>query len=366
MPALSSAPIPAILTSNLTIQPFWRQTSTDLLARASISGHLGFPSRPPREDPWTANNLRVSSPIPRRHESKSGSPPDVALVEGASKWLRRRCQRESSGFPSPFHWRSPSRPQAGPARRGSHAEWPSNSGRSAPRPAPSTLWQGTRCSLDPSLPAALTNGSLRCLRRLRSPRIGLARCTALTADLQMAVARRIAWLRAAPIAVLTLRACALHAEPSWLNIADSMQKQTAVPLAAAAASGFFCLAIDRYWFDCAYGDWHQPVRDWGLHWVALVCAVMTTLLALQCLTDDSRDALVRARRIAVAVPLLVASLHEGGQWLWPSGHRDAFDSGRDFALNVVGTIVAWAIVARWIPLPAASARAQRRSAPRGN
>ncbi|MEY2715625.1 MAG: hypothetical protein RIT24_1968 [Planctomycetota bacterium] len=143
-----------------------------------------------------------------------------------------------------------------------------------------------------------------------------------------------------------------------------MQRQTALPLAVAAASGLFCLAIDCYWFDCPLGNWHQPMRDWGLHWIAIVCSVMTTLLLLQKLSDGSRRSVLRARRIALMIPLLVASLHEGGQWLWPSGHRDPLDSGRDFALNIVGTVVAWAILARWSPLPEAKSRTPRHGASR--
>lgn len=145
------------------------------------------------------------------------------------------------------------------------------------------------------------------------------------------------------------------------NIARPMQRQTAVPLATAAVSGLFCLAIDSYWFDGPWGNWHQPMRDWGLHWIALVCATMTTMLLLQRLSDGSRGALLRARWIAFTIPLTVASLHEGGQWLWPSGFRDPLDSGRDFGLNIVGAIVAWAILARWSPLPAATPRRKRAS-----
>lgn len=151
----------------------------------------------------------------------------------------------------------------------------------------------------------------------------------------------------------------MQANANGTNITASMPRQTAVPLATAAASGLFCLAIDRYWFDCAYGNWHQPMRDWGLHWIALVCATMTTMLLLQRLSDGSREAAIRGRRIALSIPLAVASLHEGGQWMWPSGHRDPLDSGRDFALNILGACVAWAILARWSPLPEATTRKKR-------
>ncbi|MEY4829306.1 MAG: hypothetical protein RLZZ562_1102 [Planctomycetota bacterium] len=142
-----------------------------------------------------------------------------------------------------------------------------------------------------------------------------------------------------------------------------MQKRTAVPLATAAASCAFCIAIDGYWFDGPWGNWHQPLRDWGLHWVALVFAVMATWLLLQSLTDGSRSAQIRVRRIAFFVPLLVTCLHEWGQWIWPAAPRDNFDCARDFALNFVGAFVAWAILARWSPLPEEQPR-KRRALPR--
>jgi hypothetical protein len=142
-----------------------------------------------------------------------------------------------------------------------------------------------------------------------------------------------------------------------------MQKRTAVPLATAAASGAFCVAIDGYWFDGPWGNWHQPMRDWGLHWIALVASVMATWILLQALSDGTRSASLRARRIALAVPLLITCLHELGQWAWPAGARDNFDSARDFALNFVGAFVAWAILARWSPLPEEQPR-KRRALPR--
>lgn len=137
-----------------------------------------------------------------------------------------------------------------------------------------------------------------------------------------------------------------------------MQRRIAVPAATAIASGAFCLAIDRYWFDGPWGNWHQPMRDWGLHWIALVFAVMATWLLLHSLSDGTRGASVRVRRIAFIIPVLVTCLHELGQWLWPSGPRDDFDSTRDFALNFVGAFVAWAILARWSPLPEEPKRAR--------
>lgn len=157
----------------------------------------------------------------------------------------------------------------------------------------------------------------------------------------------------------------LTADDPGPNIARPMQRPTAVPLLAAAVSGLFCLAIDRYWFDGPWGNWHQPMRDWGLHWIALVCATMTTMLLLQRLSDGSREAAVRGRRIALTLPLTVASLHEGGQWMWPSGHRDPLDCGRDLALNILGAIVAWAILARWSPLPDSTPRKKRATEDRG-
>ena len=86
---------------------------------------------------------------------------------------------------------------------------------------------------------------------------------------------------------------------------------------------------------------------------------MATWLLLQSLTDGTRGAQIRVRRIAFFVPLLVTCLHELGQWLWPSAPRDNFDNARDFALNFVGAFVAWAILARWSPLPEEHKRERR-------
>ena len=42
----------------------------------------------------------------------------------------------------------------------------------------------------------------------------------------------------------------------------------------------------------------------------------------------------------VLVPFVLLALHELGQWTWPDGPRDAFDSLRDLGLNALGAWLA--------------------------
>lgn len=124
-----------------------------------------------------------------------------------------------------------------------------------------------------------------------------------------------------------------------------MQRHTRVQLAVALVTGLACLATQEYWF----GELHQVVRDWGLHWIAVVCAAMATSLLLQGVSGGDPRNWRKLSRIACAVPFTISSLHELGQWLWPKADRDDFDSLRDFALNFVGAGIAWWILQKIAP-----------------
>ncbi len=85
----------------------------------------------------------------------------------------------------------------------------------------------------------------------------------------------------------------------------------------------------------------QALRDWVLHFAALVAATILTASAL----GYRRSAASRHHRtrqlVGCAVPLAATLLHELGQWVWPAGPRDAFDATRDALLDVAGTAAAW-------------------------
>ncbi len=94
------------------------------------------------------------------------------------------------------------------------------------------------------------------------------------------------------------------------------------------------------------GTLHPLLRDWALHFLAVLCtAICTTwLLGLHHATNEARRRLLLC--LGCGIPLLVTLLHELGQWLWPAGPRDTFDSLRDAALNIAGAAVAWALLRR--------------------
>ena len=112
------------------------------------------------------------------------------------------------------------------------------------------------------------------------------------------------------------------------------------------------------------GAIHQPLRGWGLHWIAVLFASLLTWLMLVGETDD-RD---RARKDALAiwVPFVLLALHELGQWLWPADGRDTFDSLRDLGLNALGALLAWVVVRRFAPPPPPRPPRPPRSRPSGS
>lgn len=124
-----------------------------------------------------------------------------------------------------------------------------------------------------------------------------------------------------------------------------MRRHTFVQLTVGSVTGVLCLAIDNYWF----GAWHQPMRDWGLHWLTLVCASMFTMLLLQGNSGGLRQSYRKLAALACLVPMGISSGHELMQFLFPKGELDHFDCARDFALNLVGGALAWWILLRSEP-----------------
>jgi hypothetical protein len=114
-----------------------------------------------------------------------------------------------------------------------------------------------------------------------------------------------------------------------------------LPAVLAVLSGAMVVAIHTESFPYPL---QQQLRDWALHLVAMVAATVFTAALLGHRRRGS-DRHQRLRlTIACTVPLAITLLHETGQWLWPPGARDAFDSVRDALLNVAGTAVAcWSL-----------------------
>lgn len=124
-----------------------------------------------------------------------------------------------------------------------------------------------------------------------------------------------------------------------------MQRHTKVKLVVGLATGLACLAVQEYWF----GAWHQVVRDWGLHWLAIVCTAMFTALLLHGISGGDTRNWRKFAVLACATPFAISSLHELGQWIWPKADRDDLDSLRDFGLNFVGAGIAWLVLTRFAP-----------------
>jgi hypothetical protein len=91
---------------------------------------------------------------------------------------------------------------------------------------------------------------------------------------------------------------------------------------------------------------HQLLRDWVMHFAALVAATILTAGLIGYRRSQPRHARPRLA-IAIGVPLAITLLHELGQWLWPAGERDTFDSCRDALLNVAGAAVGLLLLRPW-------------------
>lgn len=99
--------------------------------------------------------------------------------------------------------------------------------------------------------------------------------------------------------------------------------------------GLVTVGIQEYWFPSLA---QQFLRDWVMHATAVVATTLGTGLVLGVPSDP--DAGLRRYRIAAWVPFVLLALHELGQWTWPDGARDAFDSLRDLGLNALGAWLA--------------------------
>lgn len=104
-------------------------------------------------------------------------------------------------------------------------------------------------------------------------------------------------------------------------------------------AGLVTVGINEYLFPTAC---QQLLRDWVMHFTAVVAVTLGVGLVLGVATET--EGAGRRMRLAVLVPFLFLALHELGQWTWPDGARDAFDSLRDLGLNGLGTLVAWGLL----------------------
>lgn len=104
-------------------------------------------------------------------------------------------------------------------------------------------------------------------------------------------------------------------------------------------AGLVTVGIEEYVFPTAC---QQLLRDWVMHFTAVVAVTLGVGLVLGVATEI--DGARRRMRLAVLVPFVFLALHELGQWTWPDGARDPFDSLRDLGLNGIGTLVAWRLL----------------------
>lgn len=108
--------------------------------------------------------------------------------------------------------------------------------------------------------------------------------------------------------------------------------------------GLLTVGIQEYWFPSLA---QQFLRDWVMHATAVVATTLGTGLVLGVPSDP--DAGLRRYRLATWVPFVLLALHELGQWTWPDGPRDAFDSLRDLGLNALGAWLAARLLHASIP-----------------
>ncbi len=134
------------------------------------------------------------------------------------------------------------------------------------------------------------------------------------------------------------------AEAAVAPRACTRQRQTGKPMRIAIACvscGMVTIGIQEYWFPSAC---QQFLRDWVMHAIAVVATTLGVGLVLGVASDP--DAGTLRYRLAVRVPFVCLFLHELGQWTWPDGPRDHFDSLRDVGLNALGSWIG-ARLLRW-------------------
>ncbi|MCU0863845.1 MAG: hypothetical protein MUC36_08645 [Planctomycetes bacterium] len=117
-------------------------------------------------------------------------------------------------------------------------------------------------------------------------------------------------------------------------------------VAIAVAAGTLALSIHGMVFR---GELHVWLRDWALHFAAVLFAAILTSALLGYHRQRDDRATWTMLQLGCLVPFVLLGLHELGQWLWPAGPRDHFDSVRDTLLNAFGTAAAWLLLWRTRP-----------------
>ena len=113
-------------------------------------------------------------------------------------------------------------------------------------------------------------------------------------------------------------------------------------LAATLAAGGMVVGVH---FELWPWQWHQFLRDWVMHFCALVAAAIATAAVLGYFRAPTARQRRSLRRLGCGVPLAITLLHELGQSVWPHDGWTLLDTLRDALLNVVGAVVAWRLLA---------------------
>jgi hypothetical protein len=145
----------------------------------------------------------------------------------------------------------------------------------------------------------------------------------------------------------------------------------ALPAASPAGSGALPLGLGAGAVAVMIND-HQfpellqgPLRTWWLHFFATLAASVVTAWVLGYLRNGDGRGSRRLLALACLTPLGVLAAHEFGQWLFPKGERDTFDTLRDLAMNALGTVAGFAILRRYRSVAPAAASSARRRRVRG-
>jgi hypothetical protein len=122
-------------------------------------------------------------------------------------------------------------------------------------------------------------------------------------------------------------------------------EQLAIGIASTAAA--MVVVIEEHWLPWTVS---MHLRDWWLHFFGVLATTLLTGLLLGVHRRPWRVGRPdHVRQLACCVPFLFLALHELGQWLYPDGARDTFDSVRDCAMNAAGTVTAWCLQRRLRP-----------------
>jgi hypothetical protein len=140
----------------------------------------------------------------------------------------------------------------------------------------------------------------------------------------------------------------MRAESSPLTERRARESAAHSQASAARRRGFVCLGYAALGlggtvaihFGYMSQAWHDVLRGWGMHFVALFGSVAMTAWLLGYHRAEPRHA-GRLLAIALWVPLGITLLHEAGQSIWPARDWEGWDSARDALLNVLGALLAW-------------------------